>query len=72
MEVIRGDRRAASQQRTDERNERVGRALLASAVCAFVGVAVPLVIRGAPLADDFNNCVGAGWSWDSAASWRWS
>jgi len=72
MEVIRGDRRAASQQRTDERNERVGRALLASAVCAFVGVAVPLIIRGAPLADDFNNCVGPvelgfggfmAWSW---------
>ena len=31
----------------------------ATAVCAFVAVAVPLVWRGAPLADDFNNCVAA-------------
>jgi hypothetical protein len=72
MEVIRRDRRATGDERPDQRNERVGRALLASAVCAFVAVAVPLIIRGAPLADDFNNCVGPvelgfggfmAWSW---------
>ena len=37
--------------------ERAGRAVLGTAVCAFVAVAVPVVWRGAPLADDFNNCV---------------
>jgi hypothetical protein len=37
--------------------ERSGRAVLATAACAFVAIAVPLVCRGAPLADDFNNCI---------------
>ena len=37
--------------------ERVGRAVLITAMCAFLAIAVPLVWRGAPLADDFNNCV---------------
>ncbi len=36
---------------------RIGRAVLAAAACAFVGVGVPVVWRGAPLGDDFNNCL---------------
>ena len=71
MEVIHGDRRAASDEHTER--ERLGRALLASAVCAFVGIAVPLVVRGAPLADDFNNCVAPvelGVGGFMAASWH--
>src|SRR4030095_751050 len=77
MEVIHGDRRAASDEHT--RPERLGHALFAAAVCAFVGIAVPLVIRGAPLADDFNNCVGPRelgfggfivWSWQRLGAIR--
>ncbi len=71
MEVIHGERRAASDVHTEP--ERLGRALFASAVCAFVGIAVPLVIRGAPLADDFNNCVAPvelGFGGFMAASWH--
>lgn len=72
MAVIHGDRRAASHEHAREQTERTGQALFAAAVCAFVGIAVPLMIRGAPLADDFNNCVGPrelgfadfiAWSW---------
>jgi len=73
MEVIHVDRRAVSPEHPHERNERFGRALFASAVCAFVGIAVPLVIRGAPLADDFNNCVAPvelGFGGFMVASWH--
>lgn len=37
--------------------ERIGGATLAVAVVAFVAVGAPVVWRGAPLADDFNNCL---------------
>src|SRR6476661_10814492 len=73
MGMIHEDRRAVNAERADAQNERVGRLLFASAVCAFVGVAVPLIIRGAPLADDFNNCVGPvelGFSGFMAWSWH--
>jgi hypothetical protein len=52
--------------------DRIGRAVLAVAVAAFVLIAIPVLWRGAPLADDFNNCVGPrelgfgdfiAWSW---------
>jgi hypothetical protein len=71
MEVIHGDRLIASDEHAA--HERLGRALFASAVCAFVGIAVPLVVRGAPLADDFNNCVAPvemGVGGFMAASWH--
>jgi hypothetical protein len=71
MEVMHSDRRAASDEHTG--HERLGRALFASAACAFVGIAVPLVVRGAPLADDFNNCVAPvemGVGGFMAASWH--
>src|SRR4029434_7336549 len=57
MEVIPVGRRGVSPEHAREQDERAGRVLFAAALCAFVGIAVPLVIRGAPLADDFNNCV---------------
>ena len=53
--------------------ERDGRAVFGTAVCAFVAIAMPLVWRGAPLADDFNNCVAAkelGLAGFLAASWQ--
>ena len=34
-----------------------GRLLLGAASVALVAVSVPVVLRGAPLADDFNNCL---------------
>jgi hypothetical protein len=34
-----------------------GRIILIVAAIAFVAIAIPVVWRGAPLADDFNNCV---------------
>ena len=37
--------------------ESAGRIILIVAVVAFVAIAIPLVWRGAPLADDFNNCI---------------
>jgi hypothetical protein len=40
-----------------EAANRIGRAVLAAATCAFVGVGLPVVWRGAPLGDDFNNCL---------------
>jgi hypothetical protein len=52
---------------------RAGRAVFAGAVLGFVGVAVPLIWRGAPLADDFNNCVASanlGLGGFLAASWH--
>ena len=73
MEVIPRHRPAASGDDAREQDEWIGRTLLASAVCAFVGIAVPLVIRGAPLADDFNNCVAPvelGFGGFMAASWH--
>ncbi len=54
-------------------SERVGRAVFVFAVLAFVAVAIPLVWRGAPLADDFNNCVAPtelGLGGFLAESWR--
>ena len=54
-------------------SERVGRGVFVFAVLAFVAVAVPLVWRGAPLADDFNNCVAPtelGLGGFLAESWR--
>jgi hypothetical protein len=36
---------------------RAGRAFFGFAILAFVTIAAPVVWRGAPLADDFNNCV---------------
>jgi hypothetical protein len=63
----------ARPQHARARNERTGRAVFAAAVCAFVGIAVPLVIHGAPLADDFNNCVAPGelgFGGFMAASWH--
>ena len=53
---------AADHHSTDERldQERAGRTLFAAVVLAFVGIAIPVVWRGAPVADDFNNCVAAG------------
>jgi hypothetical protein len=53
--------------------ERIGRAAFAAAVLAFVAIAIPVVWRGAPLADDFNNCVASmelGVGGFMAASWR--
>jgi hypothetical protein len=35
----------------------VGHWIFAAAVAGFLGIAAPVVWRGAPLADDFNNCV---------------
>ena len=37
--------------------KRFGRAALAAAACAFIAVGAPVVWRGAPLADDFHNCL---------------
>ena len=71
--MIHTDQRAVSHEPAREQTERMGRALFASAACAFVGIAVPLVIRGAPLADDFNNCVAPvewGFGGFMAVSWH--
>src|SRR4029453_11459775 len=73
MEVIPVGRRGVSPEHAREQDERAGRALFAAALCAFVGIAVPLVIRGAPLADDFNNCVAPvelGFGGFMVASWH--
>jgi hypothetical protein len=56
-----------------EAAKRIGRAVLGVAVFAFVAIAIPVVRRGAPLADDFNNCVAPvelGLGGFVAASWR--
>lgn len=53
--------------------ERAGQIILVVAVVAFVAIASPLVWRGAPLADDFNNCVAPtelGLGGFMAASWQ--
>lgn len=53
--------------------ERVGRTVLIVAAVAFVAIAIPVVWRGAPLADDFNNCVAPtelGIDGFVAASWQ--
>ena len=55
-------RRASGRSVTHESvdtAESVARGVLGTVVFAFVAIAVPLVWRGAPLADDFNNCVAA-------------
>ena len=36
---------------------RLGRAMLAGGIAVLVGVGLPVVVRGAPLADDLNNCL---------------
>jgi len=53
--------------------ERLGRAVLLAAIVALVAIALPVVWRGAPLADDFHNCVAPkelGLGGFFAASWR--
>ena len=53
--------------------ERLGRAVWLSAIAAFAVIALPVVWRGAPLGDDFHNCVSAeelGLGGFFAASWR--
>jgi len=50
-----------------------GRIALIVAAVAFVAIAIPVVWRGAPLADDFNNCVAPtelGLDGFVAASWQ--
>jgi hypothetical protein len=52
---------------------RAGRVILCIAILAFVAIAAPVVWRGAPLADDFNNCVAPvelGLDGFMATSWR--
>ena len=52
---------------------RVGAAILGASVVAFLLIAAPLIWRGAPLADDFNNCVAPvelGLGGFMTASWR--
>jgi hypothetical protein len=52
---------------------RVGRAVLGVAVALFIAISLPVVWRGAPLADDFNNCVAPhelGLRGFLAASWH--
>ena len=53
--------------------ESTGRTILIVAAVAFVAIAIPVVWRGAPLADDFNNCVAPtelGLNGFVAASWQ--
>jgi hypothetical protein len=53
--------------------DRIGGGVLTAAVVAFAAIAAPVVWRGAPLADDFNNCVAArelGLAGFIATSWR--
>ena len=53
--------------------ESSGRIILIVAAVAFVAIAMPVVWRGAPLADDFNNCVAPtelGIDGFVAASWQ--
>jgi hypothetical protein len=53
--------------------ERLGRTIVIVAAVAFVAIAIPVVWRGAPLADDFNNCVAPtelGIDGFVAASWQ--
>jgi hypothetical protein len=56
-DVMSADR--ASDASRVERERRTGRIILATAVIAFIGIALPLVWRGAPVADDFNNCMAS-------------
>jgi hypothetical protein len=58
--------------RPDRRAERVGPVVFAGAVVAFIAVCAPVVWRGAPLADDFVNCLmpsGQGFERYLTASW---
>lgn len=62
------DRAAREQTAAD----RTGRAALAFAVLTFVAIGAPVVWRGAPLADDFNNCLAPlekGFAGFLAESW---
>ena len=57
----------------DHAASRIGRAVFVLAVICFLAIAAPVVWRGAPLADDFNNCVAPtelGIDGFIAASWR--
>lgn len=56
-----------------DREERTGRVIFGTAAIAFVGIAIPLIWRGAPLADDFNNCLAPaelGLGGFISASWQ--
>jgi len=53
--------------------ERLGRLIFLGAILAFLAIALPVVWRGALLADDFHNCVASselGLGGFFAASWR--
>jgi uncharacterized MnhB-related membrane protein len=53
--------------------ERVGRLTFVAALVVFLAVCGPVVLRGAPLADDFTNCLAplsVGLEGFVAASWR--
>jgi hypothetical protein len=57
----------------EQRSSRAGVAVFAGAVLGFVAIAAPVIWRGAPLADDFNNCVASsnlGLRGFLAASWH--
>jgi hypothetical protein len=51
------DRVPSDEIAGDEPGARIGRAIFWTSTFAFVAIATPLVWRGAPLADDFNNCM---------------
>ena len=58
---------------SSDRAARVGRLILAAVATTFIAIATPLIWRGAPLADDFNNCVAPtelGLGGFMTASWR--
>jgi hypothetical protein len=40
-----------------DREQLRGGVIFGAAAIAFIGIAIPLIWRGAPLADDFNNCL---------------
>ena len=40
-----------------DREQLTGGVIFGAAAIAFIGIAIPLIWRGAPLADDFNNCL---------------
>jgi len=60
-------------QISDSHSTAAGRVALWFAVAAFLAIAAPLVWNGAPLADDFNNCVASsdwGLTGFMSASWH--
>jgi hypothetical protein len=52
-----GLRSGEPERSARERGTRPAAALLWSVTALFVAIAIPVLIRGAPLADDFTNCV---------------